>query len=587
MRRLGPGLLVAGLAACTGGGGGGGGSGGTAGTTGGTPDLPDPSDEVLDPQSCKECHPKHFAQWQGSMHAYAADDPVFLAMNARGQRETQGALGDFCIGCHAPLAVQLGLTQDGLNLDEVPQHLKGVTCYFCHNTTDVTDTHNNPLTLAWDRVMRGNVSDPVDSEFHESAYEPGLDGRTLKSGDVCGACHDIVTPSGLHLERTYDEWLGSFYSNPDPMQPKLPDQMFFGQTCANCHMDGTKASTIADAPGVAGNRTYHDHRFAGVDVALTPFPDEQTALQYEIDQREAIDKVRQTVLCASLCVQPTMQGDQVVLWLHNEFAGHHWPSGANQDRRAWAEVIVRGAGGAELFASGVVPDGVPAAEVAAQDPDMWLFRDLLRDDAGEEVHMFWDARTLEASQLPVADTFFGDPTTWRKRVYPVASAPIERVTVRVRLRPMGLEVIDSLIASGDLDPAIRDAFETFDIPPTVLTWIPPDANDPGAATLSEAYGSCVSSSPVCASPFITCERLTAEETCTQEAACSWVPGATEADPGRCHGCPTWTNATTCEDASYCRWDGNACVFEPCADLTEATCNATAGCAWDGAECGPA
>jgi hypothetical protein len=40
------------------------------------------------------------------MHAYAAEDPVFLAMNARGQRETQGALGAFCVNCHAPLAVQ-------------------------------------------------------------------------------------------------------------------------------------------------------------------------------------------------------------------------------------------------------------------------------------------------------------------------------------------------------------------------------------------------------------------------------------------------------------------------------------------------
>ena len=40
------------------------------------------------------------------MHAYAAEDPVFLAMNARGQRETKGALGDFCVKCHAPMAVQ-------------------------------------------------------------------------------------------------------------------------------------------------------------------------------------------------------------------------------------------------------------------------------------------------------------------------------------------------------------------------------------------------------------------------------------------------------------------------------------------------
>ena len=31
------------------------------------------------------------------MHAYASDDPVFQAMNKRAQRETNGALGDFCV----------------------------------------------------------------------------------------------------------------------------------------------------------------------------------------------------------------------------------------------------------------------------------------------------------------------------------------------------------------------------------------------------------------------------------------------------------------------------------------------------------
>src|SRR6185295_7870613 len=75
---------------------------------------------LLDPQNCKSCHPVHVDEWAGSMHAYASDDPLFRAMNKRGQRETNGALGDFCVKCHAPLAVRDGLTRDGLNLDQVP-----------------------------------------------------------------------------------------------------------------------------------------------------------------------------------------------------------------------------------------------------------------------------------------------------------------------------------------------------------------------------------------------------------------------------------------------------------------------------------
>lgn len=72
--------------------------------------------ELMDPAICQNCHPQHYREWAGSMHAYAAEDPVFLAMNARGQRETQGALGSFCVQCHAPMAVRTGATTDGLNL---------------------------------------------------------------------------------------------------------------------------------------------------------------------------------------------------------------------------------------------------------------------------------------------------------------------------------------------------------------------------------------------------------------------------------------------------------------------------------------
>ncbi len=69
--------------------------------------------ELLDPASCQGCHPDAFADWSGSMHAYAADDPVFLAMEARAQRETGGAIGTFCTQCHAPMAVLTGALSDG------------------------------------------------------------------------------------------------------------------------------------------------------------------------------------------------------------------------------------------------------------------------------------------------------------------------------------------------------------------------------------------------------------------------------------------------------------------------------------------
>ncbi len=85
-----------------------------------TSPSPRESPEALyDPKSCAGCHPDHYREWSGSMHAYASTDPVFRAMNVRGQRDTHGDLGDNCVTCHAPLAVELGLTNSGLDLAEV------------------------------------------------------------------------------------------------------------------------------------------------------------------------------------------------------------------------------------------------------------------------------------------------------------------------------------------------------------------------------------------------------------------------------------------------------------------------------------
>ena len=47
--------------------------------------------------------------------------------------------------------------KNGLNLDELPDAVRGVTCYACHNVQEVAGSHNNPLVLAMDGVMRGGL----------------------------------------------------------------------------------------------------------------------------------------------------------------------------------------------------------------------------------------------------------------------------------------------------------------------------------------------------------------------------------------------------------------------------------------------
>src|SRR5262249_21135778 len=158
-------------------------------------------------------HPDHFREWASSMHAYAADDPVFRAMNARGQRETGGALGDFCVRCHAPMAGATGATKSGLRLDQVASDLRGVTCYFCHAADGVSGDHTTPLHLASDGVMRGGITTPVESSAHRAAYSPIHDRQQLDSSKLCGSCHDIVNMLNTPIERTFHEWQGTVYNN--------------------------------------------------------------------------------------------------------------------------------------------------------------------------------------------------------------------------------------------------------------------------------------------------------------------------------------------------------------------------------------
>jgi hypothetical protein len=463
-----------------------------------TEDPPKPDLAALqDPQTCAECHPDHYREWLGSMHAYAAEDPVFLAMNARGQRETNGDLGDFCVRCHAPAAVALGLTEDGLNLAELEPKHRGVTCWYCHQVDGIDLTkgaHNNPLLLALDGLMRADVPEPLEPSVHGLARSNQHSRSSLASAQMCGSCHDIVTPGGAHIERTYAEWLDSFYSDPRPDDPDRPQ--LYALTCNACHMRRS-TGPIADYPGVRGDRNRHSHMFVGVDVAITDFPDAELGPQLRAEQRAAIEDVRRTSLCASLCVRedPLDESAEVIVWLHNEAAGHSWPSGSTPDRRAWVELIASDGVGEPLLESGVIGPDQAIAEL--DDPHLWLLRDRLFDAEGNETHMFWEAVSYESELLGVPSSFGSDghALTWVSRSYPLSSVPA-RVQMRVLLRAIGREVLVDLVDSGDLDPALLDVFEIFEVPPATLEWTAVDA------VPSMDHGSCVRSSPGCGSPFI-------------------------------------------------------------------------------------
>lgn len=405
-------------------------------------------EQLMDPQSCQGCHPQHYREWSSSMHAYAAEDPVFLAMNRRGQRETEGELGEFCVRCHAPMALREGATSDGLNLSEVPKKLQGVTCYFCHNATNVDDVFNNHIDLADDVTLRGAIADPVDNGAHASTYSPLQDRNRSESSRLCGACHDVVTPSGVHLERTYREYEKSLFAGPGPGF----------DTCSGCHMPGRPGAVAATGP--ANDRTRHEHLWPGVDTALSGFPDRQAqrlAIECELSLGTRIYDVSQDGL-GGLTVRLETS------------AGHRQPSGAAPDRRLWLEVVAYDADDRMVFSSGVVGDREPVAKAVGSpgfDPQLALYRDWIYDERGQEVHMFWQAApsstypdgyaswTLPPPLTPLA------PHTLEASYQIPGFARVVRVRMRLRMRAVGIDVLQSLVNSGDLDPRVVDELPTF------------------------------------------------------------------------------------------------------------------------------
>ncbi len=410
-------------------------------------------EELMDPQSCVGCHPDHVEEWSGSMHAYASEDPVFRAMNALGQRETEGALGDFCVSCHAPLAALEGSTTDGLNLEDVPAEQQGISCFFCHSIEGLDGDHNAQLTLADDNVLRGSIVDPVDNPAHDSVYSPLQDRNTSESSAMCGTCHDIVTPGGLFLERTFQEWSESLYAHEE-------DGRF--QTCGRCHMDGRDdvAAIGFDVP----ERRIHSHTFPGVDLALTEFPHRDVQLE---QVQKSLDTTVRTAL--EVCVTP--QDTVIELTLENVAAGHMWPSGAAHNRRAWVEVVAS-AGGETLWSTGVYADDEPIG--GFDTPDLARLGDQLLDGDLEPVAFAWEGTTYSSDLLnpPTAASPVepGWTDTHHLESWRVDGLDPDEITVRVKLRPIGLDKLDLLVASGDLEAAIAEEMPTLVLAGSEETW---------------------------------------------------------------------------------------------------------------------
>jgi hypothetical protein len=285
----------------------------------------------------------------------------------------------------------------------------------------------------------------------------------------------VVTPRGVELERTFQEWRTTIFAS------RIARQHL---SCGDCHMRSS-SDVIADAPGLdvkLRNTGFHEHLWPGIDQALTPFPEvdaQAAAIKRDLDPAIAIvgpAPFASNVQPGGICLDPP---GRLTVRVDSIGTGHKWPSGAAQDRRAWLEVIARDAGGNIVMSSGVVADNADPEELQRMDEpdDMHLTRmwDSAFKDDGTPAHFFWDVATVDSKLLRAPVTLdknspaFDHSTTVSFTVG-AAYTTIDRITARVRIRPLSYAMLADLVGSGDLAAATASQLRTLDIFGATSAW---------------------------------------------------------------------------------------------------------------------
>ena len=382
-----------------------------------------------DPATCAECHPDQYAEWRGSMHSMAFQDPVYqgelnLAVKAVGHDVARQ-----CEGCHTAAAMVEGeIKGPGLKgLSDLA--LAGVSCDVCHSVKGhshwQTPTHqpeNGSIILSPGAMEDGEAVlhkyGPFAAEegcgdgFHECKESP-----LHLTSELCASCHQ-VTHYDKHtpLEMTYTEWKHSPYAANNIH-------------CQDCHMvelDTFKRS--ADTFKRPSREEYH-HYFNGANfllyhltsLAAQKAGDEELAASAKEKFAMAVGRLQ---AAATVDVTPVYQQGKLAelkVRVHNRRAGHNLPTSLTNIRQMWLEVEARDQSGKVVMTSGKV-------DKKGKLPDNTrLFNS---DGMGENLHFALDP--WEIVSFSRHDTI--PPKGYRDVYYGLAGTENGPYTIDVKLR---------------------------------------------------------------------------------------------------------------------------------------------------------
>jgi len=361
---------------------------------------------------CKGCHPNHYNEWEGSMHAYAFVDPINTAW-MEGLRNTVGAeeLGQFCVQCHSPIGALTGETPIGFDKENVDPLVKeGINCDACHLLEKPSGTTFGQDAVYHYDVKSGNrygsIMDPAPNSFHSS------EGKQFYSlSSACLPCHDLFNHNGLRAEITYTEWLESLYN-------------MSGIECQGCHMETYSGQAAVGGP-IRDN--LHRHDFIGVDIALIDnFPD-------KAEQRQKIEQLLQNSVTMTVELPDSVQSNstlQIKATVINDQVGHDIPSAVTFVRQMWLEVTVT-SGTDTLYKTGYFDGNGDLMDEHSLlnpngDPDLVIFQSALYKE-GQSANVF-NADSIKIGSIAALQSKSGQYSI------PLGLISGNTVDVKIRLR---------------------------------------------------------------------------------------------------------------------------------------------------------
>jgi truncated hemoglobin YjbI len=321
--------------------------------------------------TCAGCHPKQYEDWQGSMHAQAFRDPIYLGELNLAVKAVGKGITKQCEGCHTAAAVVSGDLPEEFDFKKLSDLAKaGVSCDVCHSIkrhthweTPSHEPENGSYVLSPGRKdeKTGKVTltkygpfppyDGCGGGFHECVESP----LHLRA-ELCAGCHQVFhynehTP----LEHTYNEWKKGIYAVK-------------GIQCQDCHMVDIETFKRSADTFQKPKRSEYRHLFNGANFTMY-FLEELRAkklgdAKLAANAKEKFDMaVARLQAAADLDITPVYDENgelsKVKVRVWNKRCGHALPTSLTNIRQMWLEATATDENGKVELKSGYIEKDGP------------------------------------------------------------------------------------------------------------------------------------------------------------------------------------------------------------------------------------